>query len=129
MYLLIRKHVPRKAPVRSLRFRALAASATLLFLSVIAMRGYCPMSAPAAAFERMTGAHDCCKTGFSGQTPSCCHADPAPNTVGTVKSASVAATLPAVFIRFTSVTAPTPSAIAGIPSVSSHSPPPTVLRI
>jgi hypothetical protein len=121
--------VPRKAGVRTLRFRGLAASATLSFLSVIAMHGYCPMSAPAAASERMAGAHDCCKTGFNGQKPSCCHADTTPNTVATLKSASAAATLPAVFIRFTPVTAPTPSAIAAAPSVSSHSPPPTVLRI
>ena len=121
--------MPRKAWVGTLRFRALAASATLLFLGVIAMRGYCPMSAPPAASKRMAGAHDCCKTGLSGQTPSCCHADTAPNTVATLKSASAAATLPAIFIRFAPVTAPTRSAIAAVPSVSSHSPPLTVLRI
>lgn len=121
--------MPRKAWVRTLRFRAVAASATLLFLSVIAMRGYCPMSAPPAASKRMAGAHDCCKTGLSGQTPGCCHADTAPNMVATLKSASAAATLPAVFIRFAPVTAPTRSTIAAGPSVSSHGPPQTVLRI
>lgn len=121
--------MPRKTWVRTLRFRALAASATLLFLSVTAMRGYCPMSAPSAASKRIAGAHDCCKTGLSGQTPSCCHADTAPNTVATLKSAAAAATLPAVFIRFAPVTAPAPSTIAAVPSVSSHSPPLTVLRI
>jgi hypothetical protein len=49
--------------------------------------------------------------------------------VATLKNTWAAVMLPALSVRFMPAVVPTPFAIAPLPSVSSHSPPPTVLRI
>jgi hypothetical protein len=121
--------VTREARFRTVRFRTLAASMVLLLVSISSIRRYCPMSAPVVASEGMSGLHDCCKTGLTGGTPSCCHADTGSNGVATLKSTWAAVMLPALSVRFMPAVVPTPFAIAPLPSVSSHSPPPTVLRI
>ena len=119
----------REARFRTVRFRASATALVLLLLSTSSIRGYCPMSVPVAASGQMASSHDCCKTGLTDQIPSCCHADIAPITVTTLKSTWAAATLPVGPLRIMPAVAESPSAIAALPSVSSHSPPPTVLRI
>ena len=119
----------REARFTTVRFRSLAALMVLLLLSISSIRGYCPMSVPVVESGQMAASHDCCKTGLTGQIPSCCHADIAPNTVATLKSTWAAATLPVVPVRIMPAVAQSPSAIPAPPSVSSHSPPPTVLRI
>ena len=123
---MVIRHMSRGARFRTVRFRALAASIVLL-LNVSAIRGYCPMSVPAAAPQQMAGAHDCCKTGLTGQKPPCCHADPAPGAAATLTGAG-AMTLPVACISQMPTSGQAASASAG-PSVSSHSPPTPVLRI
>jgi hypothetical protein len=125
---MVIRQVSREARFRVVRFRVLAAPVVLL-LNVSAIRGYCPMSVPAATPQQMAGTHDCCKTGLTGQRPGCCHADQAPGAAATLTGGG-AVTLPAASISDmpTSNHAASVSA-AATPSFSSHSPPPTVLRI
>ena len=119
----------RKARFTTVRFRTLATSLVLLLVGISSIRGYCPMSVPVVASEGMSGLHDCCRTGLTVATPSCCHADSGSNVVATLKSTWATVMLPALSVRFMPAVVPTPSAIVAVPSVSSPSPPPTVLRI
>jgi len=93
-------------------------------------RGQCFMQVVAAPAQAGTSAeHDCCKTGLTGGTPSCCHADMAPSTVARLKSASATA-LPAPLSWVLPLPVVVAAAQAAAISVAScHSPPPTVLRI
>jgi len=87
------------------------------------------MSLPTEASGQTADPHDCCKKGLTGRMPSCCHADRAPNASATLKGAWAVTMLPAVSIWILPAAVQAPSAFTALPSVSSHSPPPTVLRI
>jgi hypothetical protein len=87
------------------------------------------MQASPTASADEADAHGCCKKGLSEQAPSCCHLQADSNVPARMEKTTVLAHSNAVsgVLSQTAVTMPSESVLSRPPS--SHSPPPTVLRI
>lgn len=92
-------------------------------------RGLCFMQAAPSAPAKTADAHKCCKKGLSGKAPSCCHLQAGTNVPARVEKTTVLAVSNAVVVLLRQTVVGPSSEPAPARSPSSHSPPPTVLRI
>jgi hypothetical protein len=106
---------------------------TLACLALLAGggRGLCFMqaAAPAGAAAAKQDAHNCCKKGLSGEIPSCCHTQEAPNVMAAAKQSGTAVFPASIADVSPDVAAPAIRAHAMPRFAWSHSPPPLILRI
>lgn len=110
--------------------RAFPAVVLLMLVSAWVSRAYCPMTVALSAAQGKTNAHDCCKTGLTGTTPSCCHVDDAANRPATLKSApTMAAHVPSAFAWSLTLPFQSGAHVRTSNLIPAHSPPLTILRI
>lgn len=113
-----------------LHVRLVAALVLLAVAGGTLLPGYCLMQRPSLAQESGADAHDCCAAGIGAAAPACCHADAALAPSAVLASQSKPIVLAATVAAWTApASACPPVRVHASWPHSTHSPPPTVLRV